>query len=75
MRSGAGSERGWDKSALKKVIVDLSERGMSTISDMKTAPAGMKEFLPDEKDLHSLDNRDCYHCGRIGHIARFCPSR
>jgi len=75
MRSGEGTERGWDNSALKKVILDLNQRGMGVTSTMKVAPEEMKDFLPKEKDLHSLDSRDCYHCGRNGHIARLCPSK
>ena len=75
MRSGAGNKVGWDNSALKKVILDLGERGMSITSSMKVAPTGMKDFLPDKKDLHPLDSRECYRCERVGHIARYCPDK
>jgi len=75
MKSGEGTERGWDDSVLKRVILELTQRGMSVADNMKAAPTDMKEFLPKEKDLLPFESRDCFHCGRIGHIARSCPSK
>ena len=73
MQSGRGMRYDWEDSALKKVILDLKQRGMDTTSNMINAPADMKDFLPDEKELRDLDTRDCYRCKRVGHISYFCP--
>jgi len=75
MRKGEGTKGGWDGTALRRVILELTQRGMSVTSDMKVAPADMKEVFPKEANLLPLDTRDCYHCGRIGHIASSCPSK
>lgn len=73
MRSGEGTRGGWDGTALKRVVLELTQCGMSVTSKMKVAPAGMIDYLPKEEELDPYDRRDCYRCDRPGHIASCCP--